>query len=160
MPNSGSMPRIGARAKGGRSIAARRGWGCPGCLAGSHHRYTSRSARHEGVVMADAEPPVGSSAESDSGGSERARPVITRRDFIAGAGIGVAGTAIVAGGVALATRPQTAPVAQTVQTAPGGPAVAVPPAAAPPAQVQVQPQAAQPPAAAAQTQLPRTMRRV
>ena len=110
--------------------------------------------------MADVEPPVGSSA--DNGGSERARPVITRRDFIAGAGIGVAGTAIVAGGVALATRPQTAPVAQTVQTAPGGPAVAVPPppVVAPPAPVQAQPQAAQPPAAAAQTQLPRTMRRV
>jgi aerobic-type carbon monoxide dehydrogenase small subunit (CoxS/CutS family) len=108
--------------------------------------------------MADSEPPAGSSADGDSGAPERARPAITRRDFIAGAGIGVAGTAVVAGGVALVTRGQPAPVPQTVQTAPGGPAVAVPPApaAAPPAQTQPQPQAA----AAPQTQLPRTMRRV
>jgi aerobic-type carbon monoxide dehydrogenase small subunit (CoxS/CutS family) len=110
--------------------------------------------------MADAEPPAGSSSDADSGGSERARPVITRRDFIAGAGIGVAGTAVVAGGVALVTRGQTAPVAQTVQTAPGGPAVAVPPApgVAPPAQVQTQP--AQQPSLPIKEQLPRTMRRV
>jgi aerobic-type carbon monoxide dehydrogenase small subunit (CoxS/CutS family) len=113
--------------------------------------------------MADAEPPAGSSDDAESGGSERARPVITRRDFIAGAGIGVAGTAVVAGGVALVTRSQTAPVAQTVQTAPGGPAVAVPPVpgVAPPAQGQAQPQAAQQPAGLpAKEQLPRTMRRV
>ena len=116
--------------------------------------------------MADAEPPAGpqQAPEPDGGGAERTRPVITRRDFIAGAGIGVAGTAVVAGGVALVTRTQTAPVAQTVQTAPGGPAVAVPPAPAPPVQVQPQPQA-QPPAQTqavqpAQPQLPRSMRRV
>ena len=109
--------------------------------------------------MADAEPPVGSSAGADGGGSENARPVITRRDFIAGAGIGVAGTAVVAGGIALATRTQTAPVPQTVQTAPGGPAVAVPPApvVAPQAPAQAAPQ---PAPLAVKEQLPRTMRRV
>src|SRR5712691_6426218 len=118
-------------------------------------------AAHEGVVMADAEPPAGSSSDAEGGGSERARPVITRRDFIAGAGIGVAGTAVVAGGVAFVTRSQTAPVAQTVQTAPGGPAVAVPPApaVAPPGQVEAQPPAQQP-AVPVKGQLPRTMRRV
>jgi aerobic-type carbon monoxide dehydrogenase small subunit (CoxS/CutS family)/copper chaperone CopZ len=112
--------------------------------------------------MADAEPPAGSSPDAESGGSEHARPVITRRDFIAGAGIGVAGTAVVAGGVALVTRGQTAPVPQTVQTAPGGPAVAVPPApgVAPPAQIQAQPPAQQPAVVPVNDQLPRTMRRV
>lgn len=111
--------------------------------------------------MADAEPPAGSSPDAEGGGLEHARPVITRRDFIAGAGIGVAGTAVVAGGVALVTRGQTAPVGQTVQTAPGGPAVAVPPAPAvgAPAQVEAQPSAQQP-AVPIKEQLPRTMRRV
>src|SRR4029077_12808636 len=101
----------------------------------------------------------GSSADAERAGSEHARPVITRRDFIAGAGIGVAGTAVVAGGVALVTRSQTAPVAQTVQTVPGGPAVAVPPAPAPaPAQAppaQAQPQPAAQPAVAAPGPPPR-----
>ena len=112
--------------------------------------------------MANAEPPAGSSHDAEGGGSEHARPVITRRDFIAGAGIGVAGTAVVAGGVALVTRGQTAPVAQTVQTAPGGPAIAVPPApgVAPPAQIQAQPPAQQPAVIPVKEQLPRTMRRV
>jgi aerobic-type carbon monoxide dehydrogenase small subunit (CoxS/CutS family) len=110
--------------------------------------------------MADAEPPAGSSPDTEGGGLEHARPVITRRDFIAGAGIGVAGTAVIAGGVALVTRGQAVP-AQTVQTAPGGPAVAVPPApaVAPAAQVQAQPPAQQP-ALPVKEQLPRTMRRV
>jgi len=74
----------------------------------------------------------------------------------------VAGTAVVAGGVALVTRGQTAPVAQTVQTAPGGPAIAVPPApgVAPPAQIQAQPPAQQPAVIPVKEQLPRTMRRV
>jgi aerobic-type carbon monoxide dehydrogenase small subunit (CoxS/CutS family)/copper chaperone CopZ len=113
--------------------------------------------------MADVEPPKGSLPDADTGRDERARPVITRRDFIAGAGIGVAGTAVVAGGVALVTRTQPAPVAQTVQTAPGGPAVSVP---QPPAAVQTQPQPqaqpqAQPPQQApAPATLPRSMRRV
>src|ERR1051326_8964385 len=116
--------------------------------------------------MAEAEPPRGfrkpATPESSQGGAEQARPVVTRRDFLAGAGIGVAATAVVAGGGSLATRAQTTPVAQTVQPAPGGPAVAVPPApaaapqVAPLAQPQAQPQAAAP----APAQLPRSMRRV
>src|SRR6266702_7641006 len=60
---------------------------------------------------------------------ERARPVVTRRDFIAGAGLGVAATAVVAGGVAVATRQgvQTTPAPQTVaQTSAGGAVVQAP----------------------------------
>jgi aerobic-type carbon monoxide dehydrogenase small subunit (CoxS/CutS family) len=120
--------------------------------------------------MADAEPPGGSGHSPDGGAgeAEHAKPVVTRRDFLAGAGIGVAATAVVAGGIAVATRSQTAPVAQTVQTAPGGPAVAVPPApaAAPPAQQQPAAQPAAPVQSQAQPQvqvpgqLPRSMRRV
>jgi hypothetical protein len=46
-------------------------------------------------------------------GSEQLRPVVTRREFIAGAGAGVAVGAVVAGGIAVATRPavQTQPAA-------------------------------------------------
>lgn len=91
---------------------------------------------------------------------EHARPVVTRRDFIAGAGLGVAATAIVAGGVAVATRPgvQTAPAPQpVVQTGPGGAVVA--PAPAPGVAAQPQP-AAQPQAAPTSGTLPQHMRRV
>jgi len=90
---------------------------------------------------------------------ERTRPVVTRRDFIAGAGLGVAATAIVAGGVAVATRPaaQTAPVPQPVaQTGPGGPVVST--ATAP--GVTGQPQTGAQPAAGGATTLPQNMRRV
>jgi aerobic-type carbon monoxide dehydrogenase small subunit (CoxS/CutS family) len=93
-----------------------------------------------------------------SEGGESARPVVTRRDFIAGAGLGVAATAIVAGGVAVATRQNTQSVPQpVVQTNPGGPVVQAPApapqtAAQPPAQTQAQPQA--------QGQLPQHQRRV
>jgi len=92
---------------------------------------------------------------------EHARPVVTRRDFIAGAGLGVAATAIVAGGVAVATRPagQTAnapvPVAQT---GPGGAAVAVAPA--PGTTAQPQPAAGAQGAATSTAALPQHMRRV
>jgi xanthine dehydrogenase YagT iron-sulfur-binding subunit len=92
---------------------------------------------------------------------EHARPVVTRRDFIAGAGLGVAATAIVAGGVAVATRQgvQTVPAPQTVvQTGPGGAAV-VAPAPAPGVAAQPQP-AGQPAAAPASGTLPQSMRRV
>src|SRR5260370_41396830 len=74
---------------------------------------------------------------NDSAGEpaeEHARPVVTRRDFIAGAGLGVAATAIVAGGVAVATRQgvQTVPAPQPVaQVAPGGAVVAPAPAVQP-----------------------------
>ncbi|HEV7663875.1 MAG TPA: (2Fe-2S)-binding protein, partial [Chloroflexota bacterium] len=91
---------------------------------------------------------------------EHARPVVTRRDFIAGAGLGVAATAIVAGGVAVATRPgtQTATAPQPVlQTGPGGAVVAPAPAPG----VAAQPQAAAQPAAGQATgTLPQHMRRV
>ncbi|HLZ25783.1 MAG TPA: (2Fe-2S)-binding protein [Chloroflexota bacterium] len=90
--------------------------------------------------------------------SEQLRPVVTRREFIAGAGAGVAVGAVVAGAIAVATRPavQTSPSA--VVTAPGAPAVVAPaaPAVAPAAAV-TQPQPAQPAPAAT---LPLNMRRV
>jgi aerobic-type carbon monoxide dehydrogenase small subunit (CoxS/CutS family) len=88
-------------------------------------------------------------------GSEQLRPVVTRREFIAGAGAGVAVGAVVAGGIAVATRPaaQTQPV---VVTAPGGPAVVAP--AAPAAGQAPAPAQAQPAAAAAT--LPLNMRKV
>src|SRR5579859_38721 len=90
--------------------------------------------------------------------SEQLRPVVTRREFIASSGPGVAVRAGVAGGIAVATRPavQTSPSA--VVTAPGAPAVVAPaaPAVAPAAAV-TQPQPAQPAPAAT---LPLNMRRV
>jgi aerobic-type carbon monoxide dehydrogenase small subunit (CoxS/CutS family) len=89
---------------------------------------------------------------------EQARPVVTRRDFIAGAGLGVAATAIVAGGVTVATRhgAQTAPAPQPVLQTGGGGAVVQAPAPAP--NVATQPQA-QPQAQAAGA-LPLHLRRV
>ena len=91
---------------------------------------------------------------------EHARPVVTRRDFIAGAGLGVAATAIVAGGVAVATRQgvQTVP-APVAQTGAGGAVVQAPAPASvaqPQTQTQAQPQAAPP----TNEQLPLHMRRV
>jgi aerobic-type carbon monoxide dehydrogenase small subunit (CoxS/CutS family) len=91
---------------------------------------------------------------------EHARPVVTRRDFIAGAGLGVAATAIVAGGVAVATRQgvQTVPAPQPVaQTGPGGAVVAPAPA---PAVQPAAPAAAGTSAANATGTLPKNMRRV
>jgi aerobic-type carbon monoxide dehydrogenase small subunit (CoxS/CutS family) len=91
---------------------------------------------------------------------ENVRPVVTRRDFIAGAGLGVAATAIVAGGVAVATRQNTQTVPQPVVQTNAGGAVVQAPAPAPNVgaqpQTQAQPQA-QPQAAGA---LPLHMRRV
>jgi aerobic-type carbon monoxide dehydrogenase small subunit (CoxS/CutS family) len=92
---------------------------------------------------------------------EHARPVVTRRDFIAGAGLGVAATAIVAGGVAVATRQgtQTVPAPQPVaQVAPGGAVVA--PAPAPAAQPAAAPAVAGTVPASAAGTLPKNMRRV
>jgi len=106
----------------------------------------------------DPGPPEGTPQE----GSEQLRPVVTRREFIAGAGAGVAVGAVVAGGIAIATRPTVQTQPSAVVTAPGGPAVVAPvapaaapvaPAAAPGAQVQPQ----QPAQAAV---LPLNMRRV
>jgi aerobic-type carbon monoxide dehydrogenase small subunit (CoxS/CutS family) len=103
--------------------------------------------------------PVEESPQTDS---EQLRPVVTRREFIAGAGAGVAVGAVVVGGIAIAARPN----AQTqVVTQPGGPAISVPaapaagqPAAQPTAQTQA-PGQAQPQAPAPQ-QLPLSQRSV
>src|ERR1700716_1542450 len=100
-------------------------------------------ALRKGGGMPEHDDSAGEPAE------EHARPVVTRRDFIAGAGIGVAATAIVGGGIAVATRQgvQTVPAPQSVvQTGPGGAAVAPAPAPAPGVAAQPQP-AAQPAAA-------------
>src|SRR5579859_2109792 len=99
--------------------------------------------------------------ENDEPVEERARPVVTRRDFIAGAGLGVAATAIVAGGVAVATRQNTQAVpGPVVQTNPGGPVVQAP---APAPNVATQPQTQTQPQAQPQAQpgaLPLHMRQV
>src|SRR5206468_626902 len=96
----------------------------------------------------------GPSEDTPQEGSEQFRPVVTRREFIAGAGAGVAVGAVVAGGIAVATRPavQTQPAA--VVTAPGGPAVVAP---APAVQA---PAAAAPQAAAPAAALPLNQRKV
>jgi len=111
---------------------------------------------HDGSASEPTQPVGNEPAE------EHARPVVTRRDFIAGAGLGVAATAIVAGGVAVATRPgtQTAPApAPVVQTGPGGAAV-VAPAPAPGTAAQSQPAAATQQQQASGATLPQHMRRV
>ena len=109
---------------------------------------------HDGSA-GESTHPVGSEPAE-----EQARPVVTRRDFIAGAGLGVAATAIVAGGVAVATRPGTQTTAApqpVVQTGPGGAVVAPAPAPG----VAAQPQTAARPAAGQSTgALPQHMRRV
>jgi aerobic-type carbon monoxide dehydrogenase small subunit (CoxS/CutS family) len=110
--------------------------------------------------MADdsnVDPGPGGDVESPDG-SEHLRPVVTRREFVAGAGAGLALGAVVAGGIAVATRPatQTQPVA--VANAPGGPAVVAQqaPVTAP---GQTQPQAQQQ-QQAAPAKLPLSMRQV
>src|SRR5690348_5554260 len=92
--------------------------------------------------------------------SEQMRPVVTRREFMAGAGAGLAVGAVVAGGIAVATRgaAQTQPTG--VVAAPGGPAVVAqqaPPVQAP---ATAQPQAQQQPAAQTKATLPLNMRTV
>src|SRR5579864_1953870 len=107
----------------------------------------------EGSGPANPEP-----TEVESSGGEQIRPLATRRDFLVGAGAGAVVVGVVAGAGIAVTRSGVQP-AQTVQTAPGQPAVAV----APPPQVQTQPQATAQPqtqAAPAPTQLPPTMRKV
>jgi aerobic-type carbon monoxide dehydrogenase small subunit (CoxS/CutS family) len=112
----------------------------------------------EGSGPASPEPSDVGAGES---GGEQLRPLATRRDFLVGAGAGAVAVGVVAGaGVAVTRGGQTA---TPVQTAPGGPAVAVPqpPAAQP--QPQAQPAAQQPAQTQQQqqaTQLPPTMRRV
>jgi aerobic-type carbon monoxide dehydrogenase small subunit (CoxS/CutS family) len=109
----------------------------------------------------NVDPSPGEGAPQD--GAEQLRPVVTRREFMAGAGAGLAVGAVVAGGIAVATRPavQTQPAA--VISAPGGPAVVAPQAApaagqAPATATAVPATAGQP--AAAGAALPLSMRRV
>jgi aerobic-type carbon monoxide dehydrogenase small subunit (CoxS/CutS family) len=107
--------------------------------------------------MADnVDPGPAEGTPQDGSEHEQLRPVVTRREFIAGAGAGVAVGAVVAGGIAITTRPgvQTQPAA--VVTVPGGPAVVAPAPAAPVAGQA--PAQAQPAAAAAA--LPLNMRKV
>jgi len=102
--------------------------------------------------------PEPSEVESNSG--EHIRPLATRRDFLVGAGAGAVAVGVVAGaGIAVTRGGTQQAVAPAVQTGPGGPAVAVPPAPAaqPATTTQSQPQQSAQPAA---TQLPPTMRRV
>ena len=90
--------------------------------------------------------------------SEHLRPVVTRREFMAGAGAGLAVGAVVAGGIAVATRPAAQTQPTTVVTAPGAPAAVVAQPAAPaPAQTQSQ---TQPQPQQQQGALPLSMRRV
>src|SRR5260370_19055746 len=99
-------------------------------------------------------PPEGTPQE----GSEQLRPVVTRREFMAGAGAGLAVGAVVAGGIAVATRPAAQTQPTTVVSVPGGPAVVAQPAppVTAPALGQQQSQPAQQQAAA----LPLRMRKV
>ena len=91
--------------------------------------------------------------------SEQLRPVVTRREFVAGAGVGIAVGAVVAGGIAVSTRGNTQ--TQAVVTAPGGPAVVAqqPAAVTAPAPGQAQPQT-QAPQAVTKPALPLNMRTV
>jgi aerobic-type carbon monoxide dehydrogenase small subunit (CoxS/CutS family) len=105
----------------------------------------------------------GPSTDTPDEESEHVRPVVTRREFIAGAGAGVAVGAVVAGGIAVATRPAVQSQPSAVVTAPGRPAVVAPAAPAAPATGQATPATA--PASAGQSQvqkasLPLSMRRV
>jgi aerobic-type carbon monoxide dehydrogenase small subunit (CoxS/CutS family) len=106
--------------------------------------------------MSDTVDPDPSGATPEEG-SEQLRPVVTRREFMAGAGAGLAVGAVVAGGIAVATRPAAQTQPSAVVTAPGGPAVVAQPGAAvapqAPAPAQGQPQAPQ-------GALPLNMRRV
>src|SRR5215468_3311711 len=82
-------------------------------------------------------PESGSGEAAPTDESEQLRPVVTRREFMAGAGAGLAVGAVVAGGIAIATRPHTQTQPTAAVTAPGGPAGAVQapaPAAGQPAQ--------------------------
>src|SRR5256885_3334953 len=103
--------------------------------------------------------PEGNGPAGPEPAEESARPLPTRRDFLVGAGAGAVAVGVVAGaGIAVTRGGTQQAVAPAVQTGPGGPAVAVPPAPAvqPATTTQAQPQQQQPTAA----QLPPTMRRV
>jgi aerobic-type carbon monoxide dehydrogenase small subunit (CoxS/CutS family) len=101
--------------------------------------------------------------ESATGEAEQLHPLVTRRDFLIGLGVGAVGVGVVAGAGFAATQGarQTVVAPPAVQPG-GGPAVAVPPAQAPAApQPATAPAPAQAPVAAQPaTGLPLTMRRV
>jgi aerobic-type carbon monoxide dehydrogenase small subunit (CoxS/CutS family) len=101
----------------------------------------------------------GPAEDTPQEGSEHLRPVVTRREFMAGAGAGLAVGAVVAGGIAVATRPAVQTQPSAIVTAPGGPSVVAPGAAPGAAQAPAAAQAAQQPAPA-QGALPLNMRRV
>jgi aerobic-type carbon monoxide dehydrogenase small subunit (CoxS/CutS family) len=90
-------------------------------------------------------------------GSEKLRPVVTRREFMAGAGAGLAVGAVVAGGIAVATRPGVQTQPSAVLTAPGAPAVIAPQSAPAAVQAPAASTAQQQPQAAS---LPLSMRQV
>ncbi|HZU07477.1 MAG TPA: (2Fe-2S)-binding protein [Chloroflexota bacterium] len=95
------------------------------------------------MAATDEEPRVGQAVpESEEEEPERLNPVITRRDFLIGAGAGAAVTAAVAGGITL-TRP-------AAPSPPAAPQAVEPPPGAPPAR----------PADVPISTLPPTMRRV
>jgi aerobic-type carbon monoxide dehydrogenase small subunit (CoxS/CutS family) len=108
--------------------------------------------------MADSVDPGPVEPEGSNQDVEQLRPVVTRREFMAGAGAGLAIGAVVAGGIAVATRPAAQTQPTTVVTAPGGPAVVAqqgapvtaPGQAQPATQAQAQPQ----------SKLPLSMRQV
>jgi aerobic-type carbon monoxide dehydrogenase small subunit (CoxS/CutS family) len=105
----------------------------------------------------------GAPQASESTGDEQIRPLVTRRDFIVGAGTGAVVVGVVAGaGVAASRAGQTATAPAPVAGAgPGGPAVAAPPVApAPAAPAAPATPAAAPAAAPAAPTLPLTMRAV
>jgi aerobic-type carbon monoxide dehydrogenase small subunit (CoxS/CutS family) len=92
----------------------------------------------------NVDPGLGETPEPE----EQMRPVVTRREFMAGAGAGLAVGAVVAGGIAVATRSGTQTQPAEVVTAPGGPGLVVqqaPPISQPgQAQQQAQPTQTQP----------------
>src|SRR5438067_8421424 len=106
--------------------------------------------------MSDNVDPGPSGVTPDEG-SEQLRPVVTRREFMAGAGAGLAVGAVVAGGIAVATRPAAQTQPSAVVTAPGAPAVVAQPGVPVGAQA---PAPAQAQAQAPQGALPLNMRRV
>jgi aerobic-type carbon monoxide dehydrogenase small subunit (CoxS/CutS family) len=89
----------------------------------------------DNVDSSPAEPGANQGPQDEP---EQMRPVVTRREFMAGAGAGLAVGAVVAGSIAVASRSQTQTQPNTaVVTAPGAPVAVV----APPSTTQTQPQA-------------------
>ena len=105
----------------------------------------------------DPGPADSEASDSPQGTPEQMRPVVTRREFMAGAGAGLAVGAVVAGGIAVASRANVQTQPNTVVTAPGEPAAVV---AQPAAPAQAQPQSSTQAQPAAKASLPLSMRQV